>query len=141
MKTKESIAKYNKEYFARPEVVKRAKVRNARRKEKRKEYKKTQAGKVANKKYRTRPEIIERVRRRRLELRYGITFDEYNKLLKKQGGVCAICGVYKEGTLHTDHDHKTKKVRGLLCSSCNMAIGLMKDNKEILLKAIKYLNV
>jgi hypothetical protein len=50
--------------------------------------------------------------------RYGITRVQYNALFKKQGGACAIC----EETLyapHIDHDHKTGKVRGLLCVSCN----------------------
>ena len=52
MKTKEQIKIYNKEYFARPEVIARAKIRNAERKDKRKEYKKTDKGKEANKRYR-----------------------------------------------------------------------------------------
>ena len=51
MKTKEQIQKYNKEYFARPEVIARAKVRNAQRREKRREYKKTDRGKAAEYKY------------------------------------------------------------------------------------------
>ena len=42
-------------------------------------------------------------------------------------------------SLHIDHDHKTGKVRGLLCHGCNTAIGLMKDDVNILTKAIEYL--
>lgn len=57
--------------------------------------------------------------------------------------VCAICGSSKANSrdrrLHVDHCHKTMKFRGLLCSSCNTALGQFKDNVELLRKAIKYL--
>jgi len=79
---------------------------------------------------------------------YGITHDDYNALLKKQGGVCAICGnqetIAHNGkivALSIDHDHPTNKVRGLLCGSCNRAIGLMKDDPERLMAAANYLLV
>jgi len=76
-----------------------------------------------------------------------LTKKEYNKLLEKQNGVCAICEkpetkklkdtIYR---LAIDHDHKTNKVRGLLCSRCNRGLGHFMDNVKFLLKAIKYLN-
>jgi hypothetical protein len=80
--------------------------------------------------------------------RFGVTLDDYKKMLEQQNGVCAICGkeevvidvrTKKVRVLCVDHDHQTGKVRGLLCSKCNQAIGLMSDDIKILLKAIKYL--
>jgi hypothetical protein len=75
--------------------------------------------------------------------RYGITKEVYDMLNTKQGGVCAICGTDTPGrnhqTLYVDHDHKTNKVRGLLCCDCNLLLGYAKDNKTVLLKSIKYL--
>lgn len=72
---------------------------------------------------------------------YNISLDDYKVLLAKQNGTCAICQqVCSSGRrLAVDHCHKTQKVRGLLCGSCNQAIGLLKDNKEIMQSAIKYL--
>lgn len=138
MNKKERIKKYNKEYFARPEVVARAKVRNAQRRHKRKAYKQTEAGKRANAKYLAKPEVRERRKESRLRLRYGMTLGDYRELYKEQGGKCAICGTPKD-KFDIDHCHKTDRVRGLLCGACNRALGLMKDNTVFLLKAIKYL--
>src|ERR1700674_3684701 len=65
---------------------------------------------------------------------YGITIDDYDRMYHDQGGICAIC--YRVETAqvngHTrllcvDHNHLTKKVRGLLCSSCNRAVGYLGD--------------
>jgi hypothetical protein len=75
--------------------------------------------------------------------KYGITVDEFNTLFEHQGGKCAVCGysdmTQKKMFPHVDHDHETGKVRGLLCSNCNMAIGKMKDSPELLLKAAEYI--
>lgn len=138
-KTKESIAKYNKEYFARPEVIARAKVRNAQRRDKRKEYKKTEKGKEAEKRYRESKCFKESSRSRRLFWRYGITVKDYDSMLKSQGGVCAICKRESRKRLYVDHCHTTGKVRGILCVSCNFAIGLMDDDISIIEKSIQYL--
>lgn len=70
---------------------------------------------------------------------YGITLEEYEQLMKKQDNKCAICGEEKQ--LVVDHDHKTKKIRGLLCNQCNTGIGLLKDNTNILQKSINYLKM
>lgn len=61
-------------------------------------------------------------------------------MLERQGGVCAICKEKpKNGRLAIDHLHGTDKVRGLLCSPCNTALGLFKDDPERLAAAIEYL--
>lgn len=74
----------------------------------------------------------------RLKQDYGITLQEYNELCKKQSNICPIC-LMKQELLVVDHDHKTGKVRGLLCSSCNKALGFLKDNTGLLERAIGYL--
>jgi hypothetical protein len=87
-------------------------------------------------------------RRTAIKHNYGITLEEYNNLLNSQNGRCAICDKMetqsscKNGTidsLRVDHDHKTGKIRGLLCSKCNFALGHFNDDIELLNKAIKYL--
>jgi len=76
-------------------------------------------------------------RDRLLKQRYGITSDDYNKILTSQNGVCKICKNsnigYQNGLLHVDHNHETGKIRGLLCSRCNVGLGAFKDNKELFL--------
>lgn len=79
-----------------------------------------------------------------LKEKYGISLQEYDEILKKQNDRCAICGKksnengrYK--VLYVDHDHKTGKVRGLLCESCNFALGLFRDKIDIVENAVKYL--
>ena len=80
--------------------------------------------------------------------RYGLTDEIYNELSKKQDHKCAIC--HKEETakqrhsnlikrLAVDHCHTTGDIRGLLCSRCNMGIGMLFDNEELLKNAVSYL--
>lgn len=69
------------------------------------------------------------VRRSRLLGDYGISSDKYDKMLLEQGNKCKLCGSKNHGRnsrfkyWNVDHDHKTGIVRGLLCNSCNTAIG------------------
>jgi hypothetical protein len=60
-------------------------------------------------------------RKGHLKRKFGMTLDDYERMLKAQGGVCAICGEARpeERTLHVDHDHETGAIRGLLCFRCN----------------------
>lgn len=70
-------------------------------------------------------------------LKYGLTDAEYSHLLVEQDGLCAIC--YEEPATHVDHDHVTGEVRGILCRSCNLGIGHLRDDVELLRAAIEYL--
>ena len=72
---------------------------------------------------------------------YGIDVADYERMLESQNGGCCICGKQPESNraLDIDHDHATGRVRGLLCSKHNRALGLMNDDIGLLLKSIKYL--
>lgn len=78
--------------------------------------------------------------KRHIKRKLGITDQEYQELLAKQEGRCAICrnGITAK-RLDIDHNHSTKEVRGLLCSNCNRMIGYAKDSEAILTSAINYL--
>lgn len=81
-------------------------------------------------------------RRWNLAKRYGITVEDFFDILEAQGGCCGICERHlPKGSRNAvvDHCHKTGQVRGVLCVSCNVALGKFKDSKEGLLKAIDYL--
>lgn len=69
--------------------------------------------------------------------KYGITPDDFTKLLERQAGLCAICRVSKAAVV--DHNHKTGAIRGILCSPCNTAIGLLKECPKRFEAAVKYL--
>jgi len=77
-----------------------------------------------------------------LKSTYNITIDDFEKMLEDQDYKCYCCAVehseLKNG-LYVDHCHNTNKVRGLLCSTCNLAIGYAKDNIKTLQNMIKYL--
>lgn len=77
---------------------------------------------------------------------YGLTMQTFGEMLVAQGGVCGICKLPPEPTkagrpmrLCVDHNHKTGKIRGLLCIKCNVFIGSARESKEILNRAISYL--
>jgi len=79
---------------------------------------------------------------------YGISVEEYESMLSAQNGLCKICfrpemskdsRSGKVKAIAIDHCHDTGKVRGLLCSNCNRAIGLMNHDEKILTRAIEYL--
>ncbi len=88
------------------------------------------------------PESVKLGNRKQGLKKYGITIDQYEDLLIKQNGVCAICHqTCKTGTrLAVDHNHITGKIRGLLCTNCNRGIGMFQENILILKSAIQYLN-
>lgn len=144
MKTKEQIKAYNKEYSSRPEVIAWARERNARpeRRAVRNAYKRSDRGKEVNKLSRKRNWAKNApLREKKLLWRYGLTSREYENLLSEQGGACMICATpFGKKRPHIDHSHETGKIRGLLCSSCNLALGLFKDDVLRLGAAIRYLD-
>jgi hypothetical protein len=91
----------------------------------------------------------EKNQERKLKKKHGITLLQYNTFLLKQNNVCAICFQSESAydprlqsikKLAVDHCHQNNIIRGLLCSRCNMAIGLLNDSIIILKSAIKYLS-
>jgi len=80
----------------------------------------------------------------KLKRAYGLTPEDYYQMLEDQNGCCAICGTTCPGANRlyfcVDHCHLTGTVRGLLCSSCNIGIGNLKDSRRLLYNALKYLN-
>lgn len=75
-----------------------------------------------------------------LSHKFGITKEIYDKMFADQGGVCKICGGPPgKRSLAVDHCHKTGKVRGLLCSNCNVGIGNLQDDLNLLEKAAQYI--
>lgn len=76
--------------------------------------------------------------------RYGVGIEWYQETLRKQSGCCAVCGADNPRRTNVkyfavDHDHATGKPRGLICSPCNVGIGMLQDSVEILHQAIDYL--
>lgn len=69
---------------------------------------------------------------------YGLSFEEYEIMLRKQKNKCLICKKTMK-KICVDHNHKTNKVRGLLCDQCNKGIGIFNDNIDLLKEGIKYL--
>lgn len=101
------------------------------------------------KKYKQSKEGKENHRNNNLIDKYGISQKDYDRMFVEQDGKCAICGTENfQGHLYSkrkvdyfsiDHDHETGKVRGLLCLSCNIALGNFRDSIELLKKSISYL--
>ena len=77
---------------------------------------------------------------RKLAWRYGMTADQYQEMLAIQDGCCAVCRRKQvRCRLAVDHDHHTGRVRGLLCDSCNRAIGQFGDDPARIRQAAEYL--
>ena len=129
--TPQEKKEYMKEYYSRPEI-------KEKQREYMKEYNSRPEIKEKKKEYASRPERKEKQRARRLKRHYGISVEEYERMLCEAAGRCAVCG---EELLdpHVDHNHKTGKIRGLLCPQCNIGLGMFNDSAEILAKAASYL--
>lgn len=80
-------------------------------------------------------------RNRDFKQKYGITLADYDRMFEDQGGMCAICfGPPKSGRrMAVDHDHETGAIRGLLCNTCNLAIGHLRDDPMVVASAAVYL--
>lgn len=83
------------------------------------------------------PQCKAKARETRRAWVYNLTAAEYDALLSRQSGQCAICK--SEGPLLVDHDHTTGVVRGLLCHQCNITLGWLKDSAELALNSARYL--
>lgn len=133
---KEELKEYKKRYnLKNKDIIK----------ERRKEYYQQNKEVIKERVSNYRKENPYKIREAQLKCKFGIDLDEYTDLLIKQDNKCAICKSDDTGRIdhkyfHVDHDHKTGNVRGLLCSKCNSAIGLLNDDVGILKNAINYLN-
>lgn len=78
-------------------------------------------------------------RRYHLRSKYGLSVEDYEFLMVVYDSKCGICGREQPDGLHIDHEHESGRIRGLLCGSCNRAIGLMQDSPKVLRAAAKYL--
>lgn len=111
-----------------------------------------QAMAIAQRRYRAkwtaeqRAQVTIQLRNAKLKKAYGITSNDYDAMLLKQNGVCAICHQvdntkhrYWTNRLHVDHCHQTGIVRGLLCWRCNISLGRIGDDPELALSMAAYL--
>lgn len=90
--------------------------------------------------YRDSHHRIRNQRASRLKSRYGLTVDQYNVMLTRQSGGCAICGAAPtRGNLSVDHCYTTGRIRGLLCKPCNSLLGRIQDSPIKLYRAARYL--
>lgn len=78
-------------------------------------------------------------RDQKLTKKYGLSREGYRALFAQQEGRCAICGDRPE-VLNVDHCHSTGRVRGLLCTPCNLGIGYFRDSPSALGRAVDYLS-
>jgi Recombination endonuclease VII len=117
--------------------VKSASLWNKQNKDKYNSHKRTSGKKT----YRTTGKALS------LRWKHGLSLEDYNKMLKEQNGVCAICSrpewMTVKGTLRqlaVDHRHITNKIRALLCGSCNKALGLLQENPIVIQSMLNYIN-
>ena len=74
--------------------------------------------------------------------KYGVTLDQYNLLRAQQDFRCAVCNDHEADVgkkMFVDHDHVTGKIRKLLCTKCNVGIGMLRDSPDIMERAAKYI--
>jgi len=124
---------YMKDYYSRRPEIREKQLIYSRRpeiKEKKKAYY-----------LRRKLECLEYQRIYLLQKKYGLTVKAFEVMLAGQGGVCAACGSDKWGARGpvVDHSHKTGKVRGILCSRCNLFFGQIEDNSQVLQAMLDYL--
>lgn len=134
IKNRDKILKYSKEYRLNNKEKVNKSVMKWR-------IKNPEKVKEINRRYYSKPNAY---RKADLKKKYGMTLEQYDDILRFQGGKCAICLSDSSQSklsknMFVDHCHKTNTVRGLLCKKCNIALGEMKDDIEILERAIIYL--
>lgn len=93
--------------------------------------------------YYNTPETKQKYWERSILKKFGLTPQQYQEMFDLQNGRCKICNTHQselKQRLSVDHNHKTGKVRSLLCNDCNTGIGLLKESVDILQTAILYIN-
>ena len=147
----EIVEKYHHRYYGSPDYIHghNGRLPDGVAAKKRREY--TKAWKDQNKEYvskynkelksKNKYHRRDKARDTLLKRQYDITLDEYREMSKLQNHKCLICGRHKsefKKCLCVDHNHDTGKIRGLLCSNCNMALGLLKDDINIIKNMVDY---
>ena len=140
-KNREILREKNKIYRKeKPETVKES---NKKWRENNRDKRDTHQRRYLERNPEARKETIRKSKYTHIKRVYGLSKEQFYEMMKNQNDCCAICFARKEEqhykTLSIDHCHKTGKVRGLLCSNCNTALGLFKDNKDSIQRAIQYL--
>lgn len=127
-----NLAEKQRRYLANPEVVK-ARV-------KRWQQQNSERLNAYWRKRRLEPEVKKAQRAGHLKRKFGLTLEQYDAMLAKQGGCCALCRrPPRTIALHVDHDHATGAIRGLLCFQCNNALADLQEDPRLLAKAMTYL--
>ena len=110
-----------------------------------KKYRQTEKGrevqKRSSRKYGRSEKYKLSFRKKGLKKRYDLTLEDYDRMFEGQNGVCAVCNSinFDGHRLYVDHNHKTGKVRGLVCRDCNFFLGHLEKNYSLLFRALKYL--
>jgi hypothetical protein len=88
----------------------------------------------------SRGKRLKKLREIHLRNKFGLTPVEFDTLLAAQDGACALCDAPPTSgiSLHVDHDHGTGEIRGLLCMRCNNALGLFREDPDLLRRAARY---
>jgi hypothetical protein len=127
---KKEITAYNKTRNATPEAKAKLKIYNA-----------TPERKTYQHNYNKRPEIILKYKIRDLKRNFNLTLEQYDEMLLKQNNCCAICGrpasEFKR-KLAVEHNHKTGKIRGLVCNKCNILCEYFDNNSGSIMKLASY---
>lgn len=148
MITKEKKTKYDKKYYLknRDKVIAQSKTYYLNNKAKvikrSAEWKKKNLQKFLESNKKWKKKNPDKLLTYKLKSKFGLTLEDYRVMWANQNNSCAICwkpGARHIKTLHIDHNHKTGKVRGLLCNECNLGLGLFKDDIYRLQNAIYYL--
>lgn len=127
----------NRQWYARNVEAQRARVKATKERQKRED---PEGVRLKRNAWIATPAGKEALRRCRFKKKYGITIEQWKAMLREQDGRCAVCRTSDPGPrgFFVDHDHKAKKVRGLLCHRCNTGIGYLLDNPLVLRLAARY---
>ena len=104
-------------------------------------YRQTAFGKASNRRYQNSPAGKRAMSEGHLLRSYGITLADKERIYSEQKGLCKICfgRLISVSKAHTDHNHLTGEIRGLLCFRCNALIGWIETSKWLLLRVFRYL--